>query len=196
MFGEMTVNSFLEDLASSSPAPGGGAAAALTGALGAALVSMVCSLTSGKKGYEEFEGEISAAHEEALRLHQRLNALMQEDADAFNSLMTTFKLPRDSEEQQIERSRRIQEAYILAAEVPFLISRACVEVVGLARRITGRSNRNVASDLEVAIALGKAGMEAGFINVEVNLPYIKDEGLVERQRQQIAAMRADMASDK
>lgn len=192
MFGEMSINSFLDDLASSSPAPGGGAAAALTGALGAALVGMVCSLTAGKKGYEEFQEEISAVRNEAARLQQDLNALMQKDADAFNHLMSTFKLPRENDSQQAERTRLIQEAYRGAAEVPFLIAWDCLEVVRLACRITGRSNLNVLSDVEVAMALGAAGMEAGMINIEVNLPYIKDSAVVAGQRQKMAAMKTSL----
>lgn len=193
MFADMTVKAFLEDLASSSPAPGGGAAAAMSGALGAGLISMVCNLTIGKKGYEDYQEEINAVQVRAFKLQNLLRDFMREDAEAFTELMESFRLPKDNEAQTALRVRVIQDAYRRAAQVPFRIAAANLEIVRLAGQITGRSNINVLSDIEVAVVMAVAGMEAGLINVMVNLPYIKDSSYVAEKHAEIEEMKKEMA---
>ncbi len=193
MFADMTVGAFMEDLASASPAPGGGAAAAMGGALGAGLISMVCNLTVGKKGYEQYWQDNAEVQARAEELQIRLIGLAREDAEAFNALMETFKLPKNTGEEKQERMQIMQAAYCRAALVPFGIAGACLEVVRKARQIAGRSNANVASDIEVAVFMAEAGMESGLVNVLVNLPYITDAGFVDEKNRQITEMRKEMA---
>ena len=105
---DLTVTELLERLASGEPTPGGGAAAALAGALGAALVSMVCNLTIGRERYAAFEGDASAIRDEATSILATLRAGVQRDADAYDRLMAAFKLPRDTEDEKAARTAEVQ----------------------------------------------------------------------------------------
>jgi methenyltetrahydrofolate cyclohydrolase len=134
MMTQSSIDEFLARLASSDPTPGGGSAAAIMGAMGAALVSMVCNVSFGKKGYEAAEPELKdiLARSEALR--GRLAAMVAEDVAAFDSLMASYKLPKSSDEEKSRRAEIIQASLKQATVVPLECARACFEVVLLARR--------------------------------------------------------------
>jgi formiminotetrahydrofolate cyclodeaminase len=172
---DLTVTELLERLASGEPTPGGGAAAALAGALGAALVSMVCNLTIGRERYAAFEGDATAIRDQATSTLATLQAGVQRDADAYDSLMAAFKLPRDTEDEKAARTAEIQRKTLNAATVPLEIAEAGARVIALAERAVGKTNPNAASDLAVAALLGHAAVESAAENVEINLKSLKDE---------------------
>lgn len=166
---EQPVGSWLEDLASSAPAPGGGAAAALNVAVGAALVEMVCNLTIGKPRYAEHEATMKSALAKAGDLRRRSLALAEEDAEAFAAVSEAYKLPKETDEEKAARTAAIQAALVGAADVPLRTGEAAVGVIGLAGEILEGANVNVVSDVAVAAASARAGLEAAAINVEINL---------------------------
>jgi methenyltetrahydrofolate cyclohydrolase len=172
----LTVDEFLRQLASGEATPGGGAASSLAGALGAALVSMVCNLTIGRERYAATETEVRAIREEATALLDRLQRGIDEDAAAFDEVMAAYKLPRATDDEKATRSAAIQEATFRAALTPLALAEASAAVVELAERAIGKTNTNVASDLAVAAMLGVAGVDGCAANVEINLATLKDEG--------------------
>ena len=167
---------FLEAVGSKAPTPGGGTVSALAGALGAALVEMVSRLTMGSKKYAEVRQEFTALASSAGELRQRLLALMDEDAAAFDKVMASFKTPKDDP----ERKAKIQEATVGATEVPLETARKCLEVLRQALVAAKRGNRNALSDAGTAAALARAGVQGAGYNVRINLGSIKDEEVATR----------------
>ena len=180
-----TLPTFLDALASSAPAPGGGAAAALMGANGAALVSMVCNLTIGKPKYAAVEGDMRSllAKSEALRL--RLTKMMDDDQTVFNTLMSAYGLPKQSDEEKARRKEAIQAALKSATEVPLACARACAEVVGMSREAAEKGNLQVISDAGVAVAAAEAGLKSAALNVWINVPSIDDKAFGDAARSEI-----------
>jgi formiminotetrahydrofolate cyclodeaminase len=186
----LTVDQFLRQLASGDPTPGGGAASALSGALGAALVSMVCNLTIGRERYAATEAEVLTIRDEATALLDTLQRGIDEDAAAFDDVMAAYKLPRATDDEKTSRSAAIQEATYRAAMTPLALAEASAAVVGLAERALGKTNTNVASDLAVAALLGVAGIDGCAANVEINLATLKDEGRKSELATRLAAAQA------
>ena len=179
---DRSVNEFLDELASSAPAPGGGAVAALAGALAAALVSMVAHLTQGKKDYEAVQGPVSQLLEQSERLRGRLAALMGDDFDAFMRLSHAMKLPRGSDDEKVARTSALQVALKDAAVVPLQIAEACAATMQLCGPIAELGNKNAVSDAGVAVLMAEAGLRSAALNVLINLALIKDVGFVASQR--------------
>src|SRR5579863_10045298 len=136
MISEVSVESFLNGLASPSATPGGGSTAAIMGAMGAALVSMVCGLTLGKKGYVEAEEQIKEVLKRAHSLRQRLMAMIEDDLRAYGKVMGAYALPRDTEAGRVNRTEAIQEAMTEATLAPLACARVCGEVMELARIVS------------------------------------------------------------
>ena len=183
-----TLNDFLEKLASKSATPGGGSAAALTGAIAASLVSMVCNLTIGKENYSEFQDLNNESLRKSQELINDLKLCAQKDIDAYNSVMNAFKLPKSP-----ERTQKIQEAYKSAVEPPELTVKKCLEIVKLARDLVNKSNKNAVSDLYSAIFLAKAGISCAIENVEINIALIKDSEFVLKKREWLASIQGEIA---
>lgn len=139
MLKDMTIAQFGEVLASNSPAPGGGSVAALSGMLGANLVSMVCRLTIGKQGYEAHSDEVSEVLQQSEALSQSLLRRIDLDTEAFNEVMAAFKLPKADDEQKAARTAAIQGGYKSAIQSPLGIARECVAVLQLASRLPGNT---------------------------------------------------------
>jgi len=171
---KMQVDDFVEELASDSPAPGGGSISALSGAMGAGLVSMVARLTIGKKGYEEVEPLMKETLEAAEKIRTRLTLLVDEDTNAFNDVMAAFGMPRQNTEEKSERTAAIQAGFQKASMIPLEVASCCLGVLTLARSIAGKANKNTVSDLGVAAQVAYAGVEGAVMNVKINLPSIKD----------------------
>ena len=169
-----TVEGFVAELASSSPAPGGGSAAALSGALGASLVSMVCRLTIGKKEYKPFEKEAETVLEQSDLLRIDLVSAIDRDAEAFDRVMDAFRLPKGSDDEKTRRSAAIQAAFREACESPRNTAMKCLEVLRLCELLLGKVNVNAISDLGVAASSAHTGLEGALMNVAINLPSIKD----------------------
>ena len=175
---------FLDELASSAPAPGGGSVAALSGALGAALVSMVCNLTVGKKKYADVEEAIKDILERSEELRHRLEDLLQADVEAYTAVSQAIKMPRATDEEKAVRQEVMQNALKKATEVPLLIGEACVEVIALCQPAAEKGNKNVVSDAGVAILMAEAGLRSAALNILINLGWIDDQSFTaEKQRQ-------------
>jgi len=174
MITQGSVEKFLDDLASSAPTPGGGSAAAIMGAMGAALVSMVCNVSIGKKGCEAVGAELQAVHARSEALRLRLGAMVAEDVDAFDSLMAAYKLPKVSEHDKARRAEAIQASLRRATEVPLDCARVCADVIGLARRASEHGYRGVISDGGVGAVAAHAAARSAALNVYINAPALKD----------------------
>jgi glutamate formiminotransferase/formiminotetrahydrofolate cyclodeaminase len=169
------INNFLDELASNSPTPGGGSVAALAGALGAALVSMVGNLTIGKKKYEDVEEDIKKIISSSEKLRYELSQLIEEDVKVFNNFMATYKMPKETEDEKKIRAEKIQESLIEAAKVPLKVAYKCLDILYLSKEVAEKGNINVVSDGGVAVLMAEAALESAIINVKINLRMIKDE---------------------
>jgi len=184
MLVDKTVSQFLDELASNSPAPGGGSVAALAGTAGVALASMVCNLTIGKKKYAEVQDEMKAVLEQTELLRKELTQLIDKDTEAFNSVMAAFGLPKGTEQEQAGRSAAIQEATKAATLVPLSVMRTCEKALLHARTVAQKGNRNSASDAGVAALMLQAGCAGAALNVRINLGGLNDTTFVQKIAQQ------------
>lgn len=187
-FGQLPVAAFLDRLASADPAPGGGSAAALAGAIAAALVAMTCNLTVGREQFAAVEAEARAVLAEAEELRRRLTTAIDADATAYAAVAAALKLPRATPEERAARSARLQEALAGAARVPLAAAADCAAVLALAERAARVVNPNVLSDVVVAVHLARAALLAAAANVEVNLPALRDEALRAELATRLAAL--------
>jgi len=187
---EQTVEAFLRGLASDDPTPGGGAVAALSGATGAALISMVCNLTIGKKGYEEAEERLRGVLEEAEAARTALLDLADRDATAFDGVMAAFKMPKETDAEKAVRSQAIQEGYAAAATVPLEIAKRAAELMELAREATEIGNAAASSDGASAAQVLSASVWAATYNVEINAAALKDHAKAQMLRDEVSALRA------
>jgi formiminotetrahydrofolate cyclodeaminase len=171
---EHSIDQFLDDLASGNPTPGGGSAAAIMGAMGAALVSMVCNVSFGKQGCEAAEPELRNMLVKSEELRRHLAAMMAEDIAAFDSLMAAYKLAKSSDEEKARRAETIQACLERATEVPLECARACSQVVAMARRAADLGYKHVISDVGVGVATADAALRSAALNVFINAPALKD----------------------
>jgi glutamate formiminotransferase / formiminotetrahydrofolate cyclodeaminase len=165
---------FLEALAAATPTPGGGAAAAQTGAMGAALVEMVARLTIGKKKYAAVEAQMNEILNQAQQLRSALTAAAAEDSAAFEAVMAAFKLPRENPEQETKRMAAIETATIKAAQVPLVTAQKALNMMALAERCATLGNANAISDAASAVALGRAALTSAGYNVRINISGLQD----------------------
>jgi methenyltetrahydrofolate cyclohydrolase len=175
---DKTLTEFLDALSSSAPAPGGGSVAALSGALGAALVSMVCNLTLGKKKYASVQEDITALVERSEALRHELTDLLQADVEAYTGVSTAYKMPKDTEEKKTDRSAAIQEALKKATVVPMQVAQVCCEVLDLCTPAAEMGNVYAVSDAGVAALMAEAGLRSAALNVIININAIKDQAFV------------------
>lgn len=182
-----SANAFLEALADGTPAPGGGSAAAYSGAAGAALVAMVARLTLGKKKYAEVEGQMQSMLQQAEALRADLTAAIERDAAAFNAVMAAFKLPKDTPEQETTRQQAVEQATLHAAQVPLEVAGKAVQVIELALQAVRLGNLNAISDGATGGALARAALSGAGYNVRINLTGLQDPqaraGLLDELRQ-------------
>jgi formiminotetrahydrofolate cyclodeaminase len=192
---ENTVSRFLDELASNSPAPGGGSAAALAGAVGAALTSMVCRLTIGKKKYERVEPEMKNILKKAEESRLFLTRMIDRDAEAFDKVMEAYGLPKETEDQKALRSAAIQGATKEAALVPLELMKHMIDVFALARTAAEKGNSNSVSDAGVSAVMLHAACESAALNVQINLVSITDTEFVGWRTDEIASLRRTSASN-
>jgi formiminotetrahydrofolate cyclodeaminase len=168
------LEAFLNDLASGAPTPGGGSAAAVIGAMGAALLSMVCNVTIGKRGHEAVESDMKALRDESERLRARLTAMVADDIAAFDGLMAAYRLPKSNEEEKSRRAEAIQINLRAATETPLACARACAAVVALSRRAAEKGFAGVVSDAGVGVLAANSALRSAALNVYINAPALKD----------------------
>lgn len=175
---ELTVRGFADLLGSDAPAPGGGSAAALAGALGAALTAMVGSLTVGKKKYAEFDGLARETLEKARDLEHRFLDVMQRDTEAFNAVSAVFAMPKGTDEEKATRSQAMQDC----TRTPFEMMELSLEALRLTEGLVDRSNANAASDLGCAALHLGCAIQGAWLNVLINLGSIRDVAFAAQYR--------------
>ncbi len=182
------VTTFLDQLASNAPAPGGGGAAALGGAMGAALVSMVCNLTVGKKRFADVETEMRDMLDRAEALRHELQQLAEADVEAFNRLSAAYKLPRTTESDTAIRRDAIQESLRRATEVPLRTARAAAAILPLCPPVAERGNQAAVSDIGVAALFAHAAVRSALLNVEINLQLLEDRIYIRQVRSEVVRL--------
>ncbi|MDF3004799.1 MAG: methenyltetrahydrofolate cyclohydrolase [Oscillospiraceae bacterium] len=187
---DRTVTGFIDLMASSEPAPGGGSAAALQGALGTALTAMVCALTIGKKKYADVQELITATQQEAITLKNRYLDVIDRDTEAFNGVSAVFAMPKDTDEQKQARTQAMQTALKACTQTPFEMMQLAYDSLKLTQSIVGRSNASAASDLGCAALSLKAAIQGAWLNVLINIGGITDEAFANQYRQEGQALMA------
>ena len=177
---QKSIDEFLDRLASADPTPGGGSAAAIMGAAAAALVSMVCNVSIGKKGCEAAEPEMRAVLEKSESLRRRLTRMVEDDVAAFDGLMAAYRLPKATEHDKAGRADAIQACLKRATQVPLDCARVCGEVIALSRRAGEHGYQHVISDAGVAVAAAYAALRSAALNVFINAPALKDRAFAEQ----------------
>lgn len=178
MLGGLTVKGFIQELASDSPAPGGGSVAALCGALGSGLAVMVAHLTVGREKYKDSQEIMEKTLSEANDLKTRFLDLMEKDTESFNLFMAARKLPKETDQEKATRAAAIEEATKQATLIPLETVEACVALAHLALAATIHGNPNAKSDGGVAGLLSVAAAKGAAYNVRINLPGVKDQKFV------------------
>jgi len=174
MIKEQKIKEFLNDLSSSSPTPGGGATAALCGALSASLVEMVCNLTIGKKGYEGIENKMRKIMKNAVKEKDKLLLLADEDVKAFNEVMKAYKVKTKDREQ------KIQKALKYATLVPLEVAELSSKISNYSEVLIRRGNKNALSDAKSAKYLALAAIKSANENIDINLKYLKDKKFISK----------------
>ncbi|MGB6428262.1 MAG: methenyltetrahydrofolate cyclohydrolase [Methyloceanibacter sp.] len=190
MIKQSAIDKFLDDLASQKATPGGGSAAAIIGAMGAALVAMVCNLTIGKKKYAEVEDEMKAllAKSEALRL--RLTGMIEDDVKAFDAVMGAYGMPKETDAEKAARSAAIQEGLKLATEVPMRCCHAAREVIDVAASVSAKGNLGVISDAGVGVLAAYAALRSAALNVHTNAKLITDKDFADAKLKELETLLA------
>ena len=185
MFKEQQLQTFLDQLASKASTPGGGSAAAIMGAMGAALISMVANLTVGKKKYEDVEAEMQGFLEQSEAVRTRLTGMIQADVDVFDKVMAAYGMAREIEADKEQRSQAIQAALKEATDVPLACAQLCADVIELCRPVAEKGNINVISDAGVAVLAAHAALRSAALNVYINIGGIRDEEFVNDRRRKL-----------
>lgn len=175
---EKTLYSFLEELGSKSPAPGGGSVAALNGASACALLSMVCNLTLGKKKYEQYEEVVLEISKKVETLGNKLTTLIQTDTDAFTSVRDAFSLPNETMDDRIEKQEAIEYALKDAALVPLEVMELSLEGIKLCVESLEKTNKNTISDLGSAAVNFGSAIKCAYLNVMINLKELSDKDFI------------------
>ena len=183
MIKTLPIESFLSDLAAKQSTPGGGSVAALSGAMGAGLISMVAHFTIGKTGYEAVQDEMSTLLKDAEHLRDKLTAAIQDDIVVFDRVMAAYRAPKDTSRREDE----LQDSLKMATDVPLECAGLCCEVMQLSR-LAVSGNKNVISDVGVAVLMGYTGLKSAALNVYINLGGVKDVDFVNDRQAKIAAL--------
>ncbi len=170
-----SIKQFINELASEKPAPGGGSASAMTSAMAAALVLMTINITFPKITDETAKEKLLSAKKELDFVKKVLTSLIDKDADAYNRVVKSFKLPKNTEKKKEKRQNEIQKSFTIAASVPLQTALQSFQIIDILKRIKDLLSKNVASDIEVAELLANAGLKGAIANVKINLDCIKDE---------------------
>jgi methenyltetrahydrofolate cyclohydrolase len=183
-FEKLSFEKLVLALASDAPTPGGGTAAALAGAMGASLAEMVAALTVAKEKYAASHGAVRPIGEAAARARERLLRLAEEDASSYDAVVAARRLPKDTDGEREERSRRIAESNRLAAEVPMQTAREAAGVLAFLPELAEKGNPNAASDAGAAALLLEASVQAALLNVGINLSGVPDMVFVTRMTEE------------
>jgi len=176
----MEIKDFLDEVASSSPTPGGGSASALAGALAASLVGMVAGLSPKQRGMKKIRNR-------ALILQKRLFRAVEEDAKSYQGVLKAFRLPKNTEKEKLRRARAIQRAFVKATVTPQLVTRLSLELLELCLIAVREGNPNAVSDTGVGAYLADTAVKGGLMNILINLGPVKDKAFVRKMLALIGA---------
>ena len=194
MLADLKITEYLEKAAAGTAVPGGGSVAALNGALAAGLSEMVANLTIGKKGYEAVEAEMKDIAGQAAELRVKLTTAIDRDAEAYNEVMTAFKLPKTMDREKTARKREIQNSFKHAALVPLEVAQNAIKVLDLAGKAVHNGNKNAVTDGAVAAMNARTAAFAALYNVKINLSSIEDEGFVKKIAGEVNALEAQVTA--
>jgi formiminotetrahydrofolate cyclodeaminase len=182
------IDAYLEALASSEPTPGGGSAATLTGAFGAALIAMVARITAASDRHAAQRPQAQALAAEADRLRERFGAARLVDEEAYGRVVDAQRLPAAAPEAKAFRTAELQRALAGAAEAPLAVAGLCAEGAALLERAEALGNTHLVSDVECALHFLRAALAASVANVRINHRYLRDEGIVRDQNDRLVAL--------
>lgn len=188
---DLTSKEFLAELASANPVPGGGSAAACTGAIAAALSSMTANLTIGKEKFAAHEQEVKKLLREAETIRVKMFQLINDDSAVFSTFMKCYKMPKNTQEEKDARAAAIQAAARQAVEVPLEIGRVAVDILHIASRLVVIGNPNVITDGACSGILAESALHCSAYNVRINLRLIKDEEYTAQIEQELAGMQQE-----
>ena len=181
----MTISNFVDEVSRDTPAPGGGSIAALAGALGSALASMVVNLSVGKGEYDSRYNELCRLADEAQSIKDELVRAVDADTEAFNEVIAGMRMAKDTARQVELRSQVIQAGYKTAAEVPLNTAKLCRQVLDICQAAADIGNQAVMSDAGVGALMAYAGVQGAIHNVRINLPNTKDESFIAEMNSQL-----------
>ena len=180
---EMTITALNDILASDAPAPGGGSAAALEGAVGVALTNMVASLTIGKKKYAENQELMQEIIKEAADIRADFIEVIDRDTESFNCVSAVFSMPKDTEQEKATRKIAMQDALKVCTYTPYDMMRFALAGLEITKKALGKSNSSAASDLGVAALSLKASIQGAWLNILINIAGIDDKEFVDEYRE-------------
>lgn len=184
----MKLNAFLYKTASSDPVPGGGSISALAAASAAALVEMVANLTSGGKRFEATKTEMKEISVKAAAFREKLSGCIDRDSEAYNQVISSFKMPKNNEAEAKKRTMAIQTALKRAAEVPLEVASETLKVMSLAEIVLKKGNPNAVTDGLVAVMMARTAILGALYNVKINLKSITDSSNVLKLSAQVREM--------
>lgn len=190
MLKELSLEKFSAAVASEEAVPGGGSVSALAGGLAAALAAMVARLTMNKKKFAEVAPQMATLEHQAIELQGRLMAAVDRDADAYRRVLAAFRLPNTTDEAQQARSRAIEAAFCLAADVPLEVAGLSFEIMELAGQAVRLGNPDMITDAGAALVLARSAALGALMNVNINLTYIKDQNVAADMRTTVERIKA------
>jgi len=185
---KLTIADFVDEVSRDTPAPGGGSIAALAGALGSSLASMVVNLSIGKGEFDSQYEDLCQLAEKAQTIKDELIRAIDADTEAFNEVIAGMRMAKDTAEQVALRSSVIQAGYKSAAKVPLKTAKLCREVLDLCQHAANVGNMAVMSDAGVGALMALAGVQGAIHNVRINLPHTKDETFIAEMQAQLGAL--------
>lgn len=191
---DLTIIDFLSKTAGSDPVPGGGSISALNGAIAAALAEMVAGLTVGRKKYEEHEETMKAVAASTDLYREGFIRDIDADAEAYEKVFNAFKLPKETDDEKAERSRQIQKATKIAAEVPLEVARKAFAMMELIEAVAEKGNQNAVTDACVAMMSARTAVLGAILNVRINLTSLKDEAYVARLKAEVDRMEKEASA--
>ncbi len=191
MFIENTINSFIDNLSSKNAVPGGGSASALAASVGASLIIMVTNLTIDRKNYLDVSDKMKDIREKVTINRDILTKLIDEDSNGYSAVMDAFKLPKETEEDKKTRSKAIQDALVVAANVPLEIARVSLDTFKYVSFVYNNGNKNALSDAKVAAVMLRSAIFGAIYNVEINVDSLKDKELAKKYTEEIVEIKEE-----
>lgn len=186
MYRNEPLERYIKDAAAGTPTPGGGSVASLVGALATTMSSMSANFTIGKEKFKQYDSQLKRILEECAKNREIMLSLMEEDIAVYGKLSSAYTLPKSNETEKKLRSEAIQNATIIAMEVPLKATMCCLYILELTRELADIANPNLISDVGVAGFLAEAALQCAKLNVEINLATIKNQRLVEKTQNELS----------